>query len=49
MNNRTYHIAAVLLAAMLVSVKTEGAAFAQAGSTGGTIGSQDKSVSGGGD
>jgi hypothetical protein len=49
MKKRTYHIAAVLLATMLVSVKTEGAAFAQAGSTGGTIGNQDKSVSGGGD
>jgi hypothetical protein len=39
--------AAIALIAAAMSVPSVGAAFAQAGSTGGTVGNRDKSISGG--
>jgi hypothetical protein len=44
---RTFTCAAIMLAAAALSAPFGGAAFAQAGSTGGTVGKEDKSVSGG--
>src|SRR5580704_8701764 len=44
---RTFTCAAIMLVTVALSVPFTGTAFAQAGSTGGTVGKQDKSVSGG--
>lgn len=49
MNKTIYFIAIASVSAMLASVTTFRSAFAQAGSTGGTIGKTDKSISDGGD
>ena len=46
---RAFTRAASILIVAAVSVQFAGTAFAQAGSTGGTIGNRDKSVSGGGE
>jgi hypothetical protein len=43
---RTFTCAAIMLAAVALSAPFAGTAFAQAGSTGGTLGQTDKSVSG---
>jgi hypothetical protein len=43
---RTFTCAAIVLAAVALSVPFSGTAFAQAGSTGGTLGNTDKSISG---
>jgi hypothetical protein len=43
---RTFTCAAIMLAAAALSAPFDGAAFAQAGSTGGTLGNTDKSISG---
>jgi hypothetical protein len=43
---RAFICAAFLLVAASVSVPVAGTAFAQAGSTGGTLGNTDKSISG---
>jgi hypothetical protein len=44
---RAFTYVAIALIAAAMSVPPIGAAFAQAGSTGGTVGNQDKSISGG--
>jgi hypothetical protein len=46
---RAFTYVAIALIAAAMSVPSIGAAFAQAGSTGGTIGKQEKSISGGED
>jgi hypothetical protein len=43
---RTFTCAAIMLAAVALSAPIGGPAFAQAGSTGGTLGNTDKSISG---
>jgi len=44
---RKFTCAAIMLAAVALSAPFGGTAFGQAGSTGGTVGKQDKSISGG--
>ena len=46
---RTFTYVAIALIAAAMSVASIGAALAQAGSTGGTVGNRDKSISGGGE
>jgi hypothetical protein len=46
---RTFTCAAIMLAAVALLLRFGGAAFAQAGSTGGTVGKTDKAVSGAGE
>src|SRR3984957_11023415 len=43
---RTFICAAIMLIAVALSAPFTGSAFAQAGSTGGTLGNTDKSISG---